>query len=281
MSGKSGSLLFMKEVMPWAHSPEAMSSAAFSLSKSNASMRPFPWEPRITARAARTALGPFFEMTSAIAIASARTFPGSLTFVAKPTRRASSAESFLPVRMMSAAAPVPTSLVRATPDSKWAWDEVNADDDPEPQEFIEECELENDWVNYGDDLVHNPEYLEWMVHRLRRAKWITFRYSIDWVIAGGESGPDARPCHPDWLRDIRDLCVECEIPFFFKQWGEWLPWIPAEGNPTGIPPQHVMLDGTAYYPGNPAPLQSMIRVGRKAAGHMLDGQEWQQFPEWE
>ena len=42
---------------------------------------------------------------------------------------------------------------------------------------------------------------------------------IDWVIAGGESGPGARPMDADWVRDIRDNCVRSEVPFFFKQWG--------------------------------------------------------------
>ena len=42
---------------------------------------------------------------------------------------------------------------------------------------------------------------------------------IDWVIAGGESGPGARPMEADWVRDIRDNCVRSEVPFFFKQWG--------------------------------------------------------------
>lgn len=41
---------------------------------------------------------------------------------------------------------------------------------------------------------------------------------IDWVIAGGESGPGARPMRPEWVVEIRDLCVEQEVPFF-KQWG--------------------------------------------------------------
>ena len=44
---------------------------------------------------------------------------------------------------------------------------------------------------------------------------------IDWVIVGGESGPGARPMHPDWVRDIRDRCQAARIPFFFKQWGTW------------------------------------------------------------
>ncbi len=43
--------------------------------------------------------------------------------------------------------------------------------------------------------------------------------SIDWVIAGGESGPNARPMEPDWVREIRDSCVRSHVPFFFKQWG--------------------------------------------------------------
>ena len=44
---------------------------------------------------------------------------------------------------------------------------------------------------------------------------------IDWVIVGGESGPKARPMHPDWARSIRDQCQAAGVPFFFKQWGEW------------------------------------------------------------
>lgn len=46
---------------------------------------------------------------------------------------------------------------------------------------------------------------------------------LHWVIAGGESGHHARPMHPDWVRSIRDQCHAANVPFFFKQWGEWLP----------------------------------------------------------
>jgi protein gp37 len=46
---------------------------------------------------------------------------------------------------------------------------------------------------------------------------------IDWVIVGGESGPNARPMHPDWVRSLRDQCAEAGTPFLFKQWGEWWP----------------------------------------------------------
>lgn len=44
---------------------------------------------------------------------------------------------------------------------------------------------------------------------------------LDWIVAGGESGPNARPMHPDWARSLRDQCAEAGVPFFFKQWGEW------------------------------------------------------------
>ena len=62
---------------------------------------------------------------------------------------------------------------------------------------------------------------------------------IDWVIVGGESGPRAREIRPQWVREIRNKCVEEEIPFFFKQWGG---------------------------------------VFKKRTGRMLDGRTWNQLP---
>jgi protein gp37 len=47
---------------------------------------------------------------------------------------------------------------------------------------------------------------------------------IDWVICGGESGHAARPMHPDWVRTLRDQCKATNVPFFFKQWGEYMPF---------------------------------------------------------
>jgi len=47
--------------------------------------------------------------------------------------------------------------------------------------------------------------------------------TLDWVIVGGEPGANARPMHPDWARSLRDQCAEAGVPYFFKQWGEWLP----------------------------------------------------------
>lgn len=100
---------------------------------------------------------------------------------------------------------------------------------------------------------------------------------IDWVIVGGESGPGARPMHPYWVRSIREQCVRAGVPFFFKQWGRWLPveeddigcwWTPsgAEYDPPG---SMRLLDDTV----------GVIPVGKKDAGRELDGVTWDEMPE--
>lgn len=87
--------------------------------------------------------------------------------------------------------------------------------------------------------------------------------AIDWVICGGETGPGARPMHPDWARSLRDQCTAAGVPFFFKKWGEWI----------SIGEQAVD-DGNWITIG-----QTMKRVGKKSAGRMLDGREWNEIPE--
>lgn len=98
---------------------------------------------------------------------------------------------------------------------------------------------------------------------------------IDWVVVGGESGPDARPMHPDWARSIRDQCVAAGVPFFFKQWGEYLDIDTAIK--LGLTSSY---DGK-YHPYTRIPETSLpfVRVGKKAAGRLLDGREWSEFPE--
>ena len=66
--------------------------------------------------------------------------------------------------------------------------------------------------------------------------------SLDWVIVGGESGPSAKPMHPDWARSLRDQCAEAGVPFFFKQWGAWLPWEP-DGAPEWAAQNGAIVDG--------------------------------------
>lgn len=112
--------------------------------------------------------------------------------------------------------------------------------------------------------------------------------TLDWVIVGGESGKDARPMHPDWVRAIRDQCASAGVPFLFKQWGEWAPgencdgplmrkektaaWWAGEWSFSAITPceaeqQHAEDEPTLY------------RVGKRKAGRRLDGIIHDAYPE--
>lgn len=90
---------------------------------------------------------------------------------------------------------------------------------------------------------------------------------IHWVIAGGESGDNARPMNPRWARDLRDQCQTSGIAFFFKQWGNWVEYAGR---------------GQADYKRNPivdVGGTPMMRVAKKEAGRLLDGREWNEIPE--
>jgi protein gp37 len=110
-------------------------------------------------------------------------------------------------------------------------------------------------------------------------------HKLDQVICGGESGPRARPMHPDWARSLRDQCVCAGVPFFFKQWGEWGP---GSGFKYDKKTAAVSICGRVI-PGNtnrkdfPDDTRGawtyMRRVGKKAAGRELDGKTWDQRPE--
>ena len=119
--------------------------------------------------------------------------------------------------------------------------------------------------------------------------------ALHWVIVGGESGrgPGIRPMHPDWVRSLRDQCQATGVAFFHKQWGEWLPISqmqdgepdryvryeePTVQHPEGksvfsVPTHHFHYDPETGVQGH-----SMYRVGKKKAGRLLDGIEWNQFP---
>lgn len=105
---------------------------------------------------------------------------------------------------------------------------------------------------------------------------------INWVILGGESGPGARPMNPHCVRSIRDQCVAAEVPFFFKQWGDWFPRCQWEWNPDLVLPD----DDVAYNMTRDDLVQLkdggdvhvMHRVGKKNAGRLLDGYEWNEIP---
>lgn len=117
--------------------------------------------------------------------------------------------------------------------------------DGEPEEFIEECEAECDWINFGNDLVVNPAWREHKAWRNMRARMFALERSIDWVVVGGESGKGARPMQKLWVDSLKWQCAP-EVPFFFKQIGDAADW--------KIPGAH-------------------------HGGDLLDGKQWHQFPE--
>lgn len=122
---------------------------------------------------------------------------------------------------------------------------------------------------------------------------------IDWLIVGGESGPGARPMHPDWVRDLRDRCpgtltsatvtrhgepIVRHPAFFFKQWGEWA------GGAGRVPVRlgeahHLLVDGQLIGPTVRLGMNHMLqpyavhRVGKHVAGRDLDGRTWDEHPE--
>ena len=118
---------------------------------------------------------------------------------------------------------------------------------------------------------------------------------IDWVVAGGESGPGARPMHPDWPRSLRNQCAAAGVPYFFKQWGAWSPVGPIYYDEDTA--EHLAAldcdDDTAREcfvtrsglrwlcdrDGQP-PLGTwaMERIGKRAAGRLLDGRMHNEYP---
>jgi protein gp37 len=104
---------------------------------------------------------------------------------------------------------------------------------------------------------------------------------LDWVIAGGESGPNARPMHPDWARLLRDQCAAAGVNYFFKQWGEWAPGECADFAPSKMERTATwFVDDWSF--GALTPRESeethvddapdLYRIGKKRAGRKLDGE---------
>ena len=110
---------------------------------------------------------------------------------------------------------------------------------------------------------------------------------IDWVVVGGESGPKARPMHPDWARSLRDQCQAAGVPFIFKQWGEWAPGENCGGS---MRKTEATADWFAekWSFGTMTPRESeelhiddeplLYRCGKKRAGRLLDGVQHDGYP---
>jgi protein gp37 len=102
----------------------------------------------------------------------------------------------------------------------------------------------------------------WQVSQRETAGERDLKVGLDWVIAGGESGPLARQVNPEWVRHLELECDQAKIPFFFKGWGEWLPEMPESDNFSFVHQETV----------------NWKRVGREAAGRLLDRKEWIETP---
>jgi protein gp37 len=105
--------------------------------------------------------------------------------------------------------------------------------------------------------------------------------TIDWVVVGGESGPGARPMHPDWARSLRDQCAAAGVPFLFKQWGEFAPGDHGKSKSDdcrflGSSGTNLGCDRGAW--GQMGDLTMVQRVGKARAGRLLDGVEHNGYP---
>ena len=120
----------------------------------------------------------------------------------------------------------------------------------------------------------------------------TMSSGLSWVICGGESGPGARPMHPDWVRSLRDQCQAAGTKFFFKSWGDWI--VPEDGDVAcracGCTWQNACEDRCYWIEpglcsncvGKPIPTFRAVkfrRVGKKKAGRLIDGRTWDEMPE--
>lgn len=116
-----------------------------------------------------------------------------------------------------------------------------------------------------EPLLGEIDLSEWLGYyqTLNGTDTITNKRALGWVIAGGESGPFARPSDPNWFRSLRDQCQVTDVPFLFKQWGEWVSVSEVEGH--GF--IHTLSGGG-----------SVRRVGKKRAGRTLDGLEHNELP---
>lgn len=139
-----------------------------------------------------------------------------------------------------------------------------------------------EWVSRGRPLGGGPA-----VNILEPWKVPEPEPAVDWVIVGGESGHNARPMPPDWARGLRDQCQSAGVAFFFKQWGEHVggelqpnPHFPGDSGAWRLDQrgERWHTPGEGLKPRKEWEPIKFVRVGKKAAGRMLDGREWNEVP---
>lgn len=164
------------------------------------------------------------------------------------------------------------------------------------------------WIS-AEPLLGPVDVAEWLGPRCRASRAQADLPFLDWVVAGGESGPGARPMHPDWARALRDQCVNAGVPYLFKQWGEYVPAVieddpqfaggrafnnPRSGGRVAAVVREPALPNRHFEGGRRRLMEPgdetkggvvmldrdtiAVRVGKKAAGRDLDGRTWDEFP---
>lgn len=147
------------------------------------------------------------------------------------------------------------------------------------------------WLS-AEPLLGPLDLTRWLPHEREtsqtRSEWYP---GLDWVVAGGESGPNARPANPAWFRTIRDQCAARGVPFLFKQWGEWAPVVwharhevggvrdlyrTQAGDVVALKPPLIEGATVVHFPPKPGENWRQAggnvgKVGKKAAGRLLDG----------
>ena len=140
-------------------------------------------------------------------------------------------------------------------------------------------------VNYGEGLFGDPFTPHHVPHSGRDRVYNT----LGLVVCGGQTGPASPPLNPDWVRGLQQQCEAAKVSFYLKSWGEWAPWSGLEDDdcPCGrhhdIGEQCDKVHFWRYTGGGPAGYEPRgvslsVRVGRKAAGRLLDGKECTQLP---
>jgi protein gp37 len=156
-----------------------------------------------------------------------------------------------------------TALITKTVQSEWDWP------------------LANVWIGVTCENQQTYDERSKILRQILAAvKWFSFEPLLgeiiadwlgDWIVVGGESGrrdQDIRPMHPQWARSLRDQCVAAGVPFFFKQWGEWEPMFAI----------HDYYDEDQECEFKKGEFIGYERNGKKAAGRLLDGREWNEYP---
>lgn len=158
---------------------------------------------------------------------------------------------------------------------------------------------ENVWLGVTVEMAKYKDRIEYLKKTNAKIKFLSCEpllgdlgqldlTGIDWVICGGESGSNARPMHPDWIRNIQSQCKEQGVPFFFKQWGEWEPVY--ERDKGGTTDNYFNNTESEYYDKyrrlnraggcgfHGENVCYFKRAGKSKSGAILDGKEYKEFP---